>query len=63
MINFLKNCRGVSGSIAVIAIILCNSFVSQRKTAVPVFLLSGQSNMAGYDASVNDLTADEKENR
>lgn len=60
MINFLKNCRGVSGSIAVIAIILCNSFVSHGKTAVPVFLLSGQSNMAGYDASVNDLTADER---
>ncbi len=31
------------------------------KTAVPVFLLTGQSNMSGY-ASANDLTADQKQN-
>jgi hypothetical protein len=32
---------------------------SPGKTDVPVFLLSGQSNMSGY-ASANDLTADQK---
>ena len=30
------------------------------KTAVPVFLLSGQSNMSGMENSVSDLTADQK---
>lgn len=62
MITFLKNYRSVSGSLMVIAIILCNSFISHGKTAVPVFLLSGQSNMVGYFASVNDLSADQKKN-
>ncbi len=32
------------------------------KTDVPVFLLSGQSNMTGYSALVSDLTADQKKN-
>ena len=32
------------------------------KTDVPVFLLSGQSNMAGADALVSDLTPDQKKN-
>jgi hypothetical protein len=43
-----------------IAVILCNSFISHGKTTVPVFLLSGQSNMAGYFGSVNDLSADQR---
>ncbi len=60
MITFLKNYRSVSGSLMVITIILCNSFISHGKTAVPVFLLSGQSNMAGFFGSVNELTADQK---
>jgi len=60
MITFLKNYRSVSGSLMVVTIILCNSFISHGKTAVPVFLLSGQSNMAGYVGSVNDLTAEQK---
>jgi hypothetical protein len=30
------------------------------KTDVPLFLLSGQSNMTGYQNNVNDLTADQK---
>ena len=34
--------------------------VSLGKTEVPVFLLSGQSNMAGMQALVSDLTADQK---
>jgi hypothetical protein len=38
----------------------CITFISYAKTAVPVFLLSGQSNMEGFSASVNDLTADQK---
>lgn len=33
---------------------------SIAKTDVPVFLLSGQSNMTGYFASVNDFSADQK---
>jgi hypothetical protein len=40
--------------------IVCCAFLSHGKTDVPVFLLSGQSNMTGYIASVNDLTADQK---
>ena len=36
------------------------AFLSQAKTVVPVFLLSGQSNMSGY-ASANDLTAEQKQ--
>jgi hypothetical protein len=35
------------------------ALIAQAKTAVPVFLLAGQSNMSGY-ASANDLTADQK---
>jgi hypothetical protein len=46
----------------VITVILCNSFISHGKTAVPVFLLSGQSNMSGFFGSVNDLSADQKKN-
>ncbi len=60
MITFLKNYRNVSWSLMAITVILCNSFISYGKTAVPVFLLSGQSNMAGYFGSVNDLSADQR---
>lgn len=62
MITFPKNYRIVSVSLMAITVILCNSFISHGKTAVPVFLLSGQSNMAGYFGSVNDLSADQKKN-
>jgi hypothetical protein len=44
----------------VLLLIACCAFTSSAKTAVPVFLLSGQSNMSGY-ASANDLTADQKQ--
>jgi len=43
---------------AVLFIVLC-AFSIHGKTAVPVFLLCGQSNMSGY-ASANDLSADQK---
>ncbi len=53
-----KLTRGYFGLVAVLAAAL---FVSSAhgKTAVPVFLLFGQSNMVSM-ASVNDLTADQK---
>lgn len=38
------------------------STASFGKTGVPVFLLSGQSNMTGYSSQVSDLTADQKKN-
>lgn len=41
--------------------IICSVFLSHAKTEVPVFLLSGQSNMTGY-ASASDLSADQKKN-
>jgi len=41
------------------AIVLLNVIVGYAKTDVPVFLLTGQSNMTGY-ASANDLTTDQK---
>jgi hypothetical protein len=53
MIRFRKDV------IALWACVFC-VFLSLGKTDVPVFLLSGQSNMTGYSASVNDLTADQK---
>jgi hypothetical protein len=43
---------------AAAAVFCCT--VSYAKTDVPLFLLSGQSNMAGMQNSVNDLTADQK---
>ncbi|HEX2957400.1 MAG TPA: sialate O-acetylesterase [Chitinispirillaceae bacterium] len=36
------------------------STMSFGKTNVPVFILSGQSNMSGMETSVSDLTADQK---
>jgi Carbohydrate esterase, sialic acid-specific acetylesterase len=41
------------------SIVLLNVAVGYAKTDVPVFLLTGQSNMTGY-ASANDLTSDQK---
>lgn len=41
------------------ALVILTSLPVLSKTAVPVFLLAGQSNMSGY-ASANDLTADQK---
>jgi hypothetical protein len=46
-------------STAMLAAMLVNA-TSFGKTDVPVFLLSGQSNMAGMQALVSDLTADQK---
>jgi len=43
-----------------ITFIFLNIYSSYAKTDVPVFLLTGQSNMSGY-ASANDLTADQKQ--
>jgi len=44
---------------AVVAMI-CSVWGASAKTDVLVFLLSGQSNMVGYFAAINDLTADQK---
>ncbi|HAJ79208.1 MAG TPA: hypothetical protein DCO75_05505 [Fibrobacteres bacterium] len=41
--------------------VLLFAFILNAKTAVPVFLLSGQSNMTGY-ASDSNLTTDQKKN-
>jgi hypothetical protein len=60
MVNFQKGIRKSAGSHAANLIIVCFVFLSQGKTDVPVFLLSGQSNMVGYMASINNLTADQK---
>jgi hypothetical protein len=46
-------------SLAMLAALLIEA-TSFGKTDVPVFLLSGQSNMAGMQALVSDLTADQK---
>jgi hypothetical protein len=62
MIDFIKMIRCLKVWYAVLAIVYCCIFVSYGKTDVPVFLLSGQSNMTGYFASINDLTADQKKN-
>jgi hypothetical protein len=39
--------------------LIVSVFLVQAKTDIPVFLLSGQSNMSGY-GSVNNLTSDQK---
>ncbi len=56
----ITNISRRSGAHTVVLSILCFVYVSFAKTDVPVFLLAGQSNMSGY-ASVNDLTADQKQ--
>ena len=51
--------RGTINFYRMLLLIAGCALMSQAKTAVPVFLLSGQSNMSGY-ALANDLTADQK---
>ena len=51
--------RGTTSLSKTLLPLACCAFMTQAKTDVPVFLLSGQSNMSGY-ASANDLTADQK---
>jgi hypothetical protein len=60
MVNFHNGIRVGGRSHAVILAIVCCTFLIHGKTDVPVFLLSGQSNMTGYSAQVSDLTADQK---
>lgn len=59
MSNFPKRTRKSAGNAVMTIIALC-ALICYGKTDVPVFLLSGQSNMVGYMASINDLTADQK---
>ena len=42
-----------------VATLFCCTILAQAKIDMPVFLLSGQSNMTGY-ASAGDLSADQK---
>jgi hypothetical protein len=60
MIDSLKTIRGFKFLYAVAIMVFCCTTSSYGKSEVPVFLLSGQSNMSGYFGSVNDLTADQK---
>lgn len=62
MVKFQKGAGMAGGSRAVILLIVCTAFLSHGKTDLPVFLLSGQSNMTGYSALVSDLTTDQKKN-
>jgi hypothetical protein len=55
IINYAGCCR-ISSLIAV-----CCFSISVAKTDVPVFLLSGQSNMTGY-ANASGLNSDQKKN-
>jgi hypothetical protein len=55
-----KNLRFVKKWYAIFTFVSCCTLMSFGKTSVPVFLLSGQSNMTGYFASINDLSADQK---
>ncbi len=56
MINLQKRLQWAANSNAVILTIVCSIFFSQAKTDIPVFLLSGQSNMSGFSA-ISGLTA------
>jgi lysophospholipase L1-like esterase len=60
MVNFQNGIMTGGRCHAVILAIVCCVFLSHGKTDLPVFLLSGQSNMTGYSALVSDLTADQK---
>jgi hypothetical protein len=62
MVNHASKSQERIGRYAVILLAACCSFMSYAKTDVPVFLLSGQSNMTGFTASINDLSADQKKN-
>jgi hypothetical protein len=55
--NTVKTKRLLSKLLA--SIVLLNVSIGYAKTDIPVFLLTGQSNMTGY-ASANDLTSDQK---
>lgn len=61
MINIFSKVSSQSMFRSLVTIILNCALLSHAKTEVPVFLLSGQSNMTGY-AAVSDLTADQKRN-
>jgi hypothetical protein len=56
---WLNHAKAANASTAMLAALLINAALF-GKTDVPVFLLSGQSNMAGMQALVSDLTADQK---
>jgi hypothetical protein len=66
--KFNRNCFAVGISLSVLiskphSVVLTALLATTTlfgKTDVPVFLLSGQSNMAGADALVSDLTPDQK---
>lgn len=60
MIEFQKTLSCLKYMYTVVIMALCCIVTSYGKSEVPVFLLSGQSNMSGYFGSVNDLTADQK---
>jgi hypothetical protein len=60
MANFQNGIRTGGQCHAVILAIVCCIFLTHGKTDVPVFLLSGQSNMSGQQNSVSDLSADQK---
>jgi hypothetical protein len=61
MFNRISGSKERIGRYAAILLAACCVFTVRAKTDVPVFLLSGQSNMTGY-ASASDLTADQKKN-
>jgi hypothetical protein len=51
-----------SFAVSVLFAVLFITTLSFGKTDLPVFLLSGQSNMVGYSSLVSELTADQKKN-
>lgn len=61
MIKLQKKQFGADCCHLSILTILCFVLLSHAKTDVPVFLLSGQSNMTGY-GGISGLTADQKKN-
>jgi hypothetical protein len=58
MFNRTSGSKESIGRYAVILLVACCAFSSHAKTDVPVFLLSGQSNMSGFTA-ISGLTADQ----
>jgi hypothetical protein len=56
---WLNGTKASIASAAMLAALLINA-ATLGKTDVPVFLLSGQSNMSGQQNSVSDLSADQK---
>lgn len=51
----------INRSAVIIIAALCCAFTASSKTDVPVFLLSGQSNMVGYCFNASGLSAEDKE--